>query len=95
MFCSRKFSVAKKFMDKKGEVKRQLSSFSVEIFCSHSITVPKKFVGEYLYASLFSGIEKTYSHALVQDFLSKFFCFTVRSKKIEREPFSVVFQKVS
>ena len=56
-----KVSCSEKLMDKRGNVKGRRSSFSVEISCSHSITVPKKFVGEYLSASLFSGIEKIFS----------------------------------
>ena len=51
MLCFRKFSVAKKFMDERGEYQ----NFPSKIFC---LTVPKTFVGEPLSISLISGIEK-------------------------------------
>ena len=54
MLCVRKFLVAKKFMDKKGEYQ----VFASKNFC---LTVPKKFVGEPFSASLISGIKKFYA----------------------------------
>ena len=53
VLCLRKFSVAKKLMDKKGGVSR----FSVENFC---LTVPKIFVGESFTVALISGTEKVW-----------------------------------
>ena len=53
MLCFRKFPVAKKFMDKRGE--REYQDFPSKIFCR---TVPKFFVGEPLIFSLISGVEK-------------------------------------
>ena len=54
VLCFRKFPVAKKFMDERGEVSR----FSSKIFC---LTAPKKFVGEPFRVSLVSGVEKLYA----------------------------------
>ena len=54
MLCFRKFPVAKKFMDKKGECQ----DFPSKISC---LTVPKNFVGQPFRVSLISGIEKFYA----------------------------------
>ena len=53
MLCFRKFLVAKKFMDKRGD-----HDFPPKIFC---LTVPKNFVGEPFSVSLVSVIEKIYA----------------------------------
>ena len=42
MLRFRKFSGSKKFIDKKGEGRRECQNFLSEIFC---LTVPKVFVG--------------------------------------------------
>ena len=56
MLCSRKFPVAKKFMDKRwGD---GYPDFPSKIFCP---TVLKNFVGEPFRISLISGIEKFYA----------------------------------
>ena len=56
VLCFRKFPVAKKFMDKKGEGEYQ--DFPWNFFC---LTRPKIFVGETFGVSLVSGIEKIYA----------------------------------
>ena len=74
VLCFGKFSVANKFMDKKGG----LSNFSVETFC---LTVPKNAVGEPFSLTLISGIEKFWmrgwkgvSRFSVENFLSHSAC---------------------
>ena len=51
MLCFRKFPVAKKFMDRRGEYQ----DFRLNVF---SLTVPKQFVREPFSVSLISCIEK-------------------------------------
>ena len=74
MLRFRKFLVAKKFMDKRGE---GASRFSVEIFLSHSAENFRR--GESLSVSIISGIEKVCIRGggEYQDFPSKIFCLTV------------------
>ena len=52
--CFRKFLIANRFMDKKGEC----GEFPSKMFC---LTVPKHFVEEPFRLSLFLGIEKFYA----------------------------------
>ena len=54
MLCVKKFLVAQKFMDKKGEV----SIFPLKFF---RLPVPKNFVGEPFSVSLIPGIRKNYA----------------------------------
>ena len=55
MLCFRKFTVAKKFMDRRGG---RYQDFPSKIFC---LTVPERFVGEPFSKSPVSGIEKIYA----------------------------------
>ena len=77
MLCFRKFSVAKKFMDKGGGG-WGVSRFCSEFFC---LTVPKNAIGEPFSLSLISGIEKVWMRGWggggCQDFPSKISCLTV------------------
>ena len=67
--CFRKFLVAKKFVEKKGE--GEYRNFPSKIFC---LKVPKHFVGETFSLSLVSGIEKFYdSEGYVTIFRRSFF----------------------
>ena len=88
LLCFRKFPVAKKFMDKRGEVSR----FPSQILC---LTLPKIFRRKPLSISLISGIEKVgyrgwgggggESRCFVESFLSH----------NAEKPFCAVFQKSS
>ena len=78
----RKFPVAKKFLDKKGEYQISPSEF----FC---LTVPKKFLRESFSVALISGTEKVWiQRGSVKIFRGKFFSFTV-PKSFVGEAFSV------
>ena len=83
VLCFRKFPVAKKFMDKRGEYQ----DFPSKI----CLTMPKISVGESFTVALISGSEKVYGQeggGEYQDFPSKIFCLTV-PKNFVVEPFSV------
>ena len=82
MLCFRKFPVAKKFMDERGEYQ----AFPSKVFC---LTVPKNFVGEPFSVSLISGVEKIRaSEGYVTIFRRIFFCLTVPKNSVG-EPFSL------
>ena len=82
MLCFRKFPVAKKFMDERGEYQ----GFPSKVFC---LTVPKNFVGEPFSVSLISGVEKIRaSEGYVTIFRRIFFCLTVPKNSVG-EPFSL------
>ena len=92
MLCFRKFPVAKKFMDKKGEGEYQ--DFPSKIFC---LTIPKNFVGEPFGVSENFWYRKNICfRGLCHDFRfsEDFFCLTV-PKIFAGEPFRAVFQKLS
>ena len=75
VLCFRKFSVAKKFIDKRGGEYQDFPSKNV------SLTVPKFSEGaggEHFSVSLISGIEKVWIRGgEYRDFTWKFFCLTV------------------
>ena len=76
VLCSRKFLLAKMFMDKKeGEVSR----FSFGFFC---LTMPKNAVGEHFSLIKISGIEKVWMRGMreYQDFPSKIFLSHIPEK---------------
>ena len=69
MLCFRKFTVAKKFMDKRGGGGKY-QNFPSKVFC---LTVPKNFVGEPFCVINF-GCRKTLCfRGLCHDFSSNFF----------------------
>ena len=75
MLCFRKFPVAKKCMDKRGEgggeEGGEYHDFQSKIFCP---TLPENFVGEPFSVSLLSGIEKFFaSEGYVTIFSRKLF----------------------
>ena len=82
VLCFRKFSVAKKFMDKSGGVSR----FSVEHFLLHSAENFRR--GEHFSVSLISGMENVWVRGGYQKFPSKIICLTV-STVLVKEPFGV------
>ena len=82
VLCFRKFSVAKKFIDKRGG---DYQDFASKIFC---LTVPENLVGYPFRVSLISGIEKFYaSEGYVMIFCRNF--FSQSAEKLVDEPFSV------
>ena len=88
MLCFRKFPVAKKFMEKRGE---KYQDFPSKNFC---LTVPRNFVREPFRVSLFCGIENFCASEGYVTIICRFFLLTV-PKIFVGEPFSAVFQKVS
>ena len=83
MLSFRKFTVAKKYMDKMGVGKYQ--DFGSKTFC---LTVPKKLVGGPFRVSLISGSKKFMDKRGSIMILVKKFCLTV-PKNFVGEPFSV------
>ena len=83
VLCFRKFPVAKKFMDKRGEYQ----DFPSRTFC---LTVPKISVGESFTVALISGSEKVYgqegegvSRFSIENFLSR------SAENLRRESFTI------
>ena len=74
MLSFRKFTVVKKFLDRRGG---EYQDFPSKNFC---LTVPEKFVGEPFSKSPVSGVEKVYaSDGYVTIFYQKFFVSQYRN----------------